>query len=110
MNEMIKLIASFVNVSLITVFKDAPKKKLNRDKFKKEIKAACNYGSLCLCQTILDNHKKEPYEDVDTLIGDIQIELVRAFKASNKELNLFVAPHTLENAIQFGGVRPEREQ
>lgn len=78
----------------------APKVKMARSKFEKELRCALAYGTLNVCQTLLDAHQKDPYNSVDELRGDLQLLLVESHKQIKKELNLKIPGFELDNALR----------
>lgn len=58
-----------------SLYGQAPKLKINREKFQSNSSYAHLIGRAFACEKIIERHKLEPYESVDVLLGDLQIEL-----------------------------------
>lgn len=77
-------------------------KQLNKRSMQKEIKAASYYGALCVCQEILDEHKRAPYKTLDEVIGDLQIVVVESYQRSRGIMGLPIKEFTIEDVMQNG--------
>lgn len=83
---------TFANNHTRTLFGDAPKLKISKDKFKDNSYYAHLIGRAFACELILERHRHNPYDDVDILLGDLQIELTECMnKFRNK-----AAYHTID--------------
>ena len=55
---------------------DSPKVKLSKAKFEDNSKYAHLIGRAFTCEKLLERHKQDPYESIEVLLGDLQIEFV----------------------------------
>ena len=69
---------SFATMHTDAFFNGAPKKKICIEKFKNNSYYAHLIGRAFICEKILEQHKAQPYESIDILIGDLQIELTNS--------------------------------
>lgn len=53
----------------------ATKIKLSKNLYFGDVESAHLAGGMCIIETILNVHNKEPYETTDEIIGDLQIAL-----------------------------------
>lgn len=64
----------FARMHTNVLFGRAPKLKMNRDKFRENSQYAHLIGRAFACELIMKKHNAQPYENVDELLGDLQIE------------------------------------
>ncbi len=69
---------NFATMHTKALYNGSPKLKIGNDKFKDNSYYAHLIGRAFCCEKILEQHKAEPYDSIDLLIGDLQIELTNA--------------------------------
>jgi hypothetical protein len=60
-------------------FGEAPKLKFTRQEYEKFVRSTHLCGKTDVAEKLLQAHQKNPYPDVDTLIGDLQLILTESF-------------------------------
>ena len=83
------------------LFGKAPRKKVGADWYARDVKGAFFYGIVSGVQEILITHRENPYEDIDILIGDLEILIRESFEISRKQMKLRVPTMSLEQVIAF---------
>lgn len=66
---------NFSKIHTRTFYGDAPKLKVSREKFQNNSYYAHLIGRAFSCELLIKKHQAEPYQSVDELLGDIQIEM-----------------------------------
>lgn len=90
-------------------FKEAPKKKFEKKKFKSEVRAAFDYGCLNLCINVLKDIGAGKYENIDEVAGDLMIILQNSYEATRRNLNVKAFPLNMEEVIErFENVKREK--
>ena len=98
--EIQKENASYFRPVVARHYRAAPKIKMARPKFEKELKCALTYGALNVCQTLLDAHEKDPYNSVDEIRGDLMLLLADTHKQIKKDLGLKIPGFDLDSAMR----------
>jgi len=102
MQKFFKELLSYATVTTRLFYPQGDRRKFNKNYFEKEIKAAGFNGVLNVCQHLLNNHTDNPYENVDVLIGDIQLLLVDSYDYTKKTLKLNIKNFTLDDCLRDG--------
>lgn len=78
----------------------ADKKKINKKLFKRELKAAYDYGCLNLAVKIMKDQREGKYQDVGEIIGDLMLVTSQCYEATRKECSLKTMPISVETIVE----------
>lgn len=92
----------FANMHAKTLYGDAPKLKINKDKFKNNSEYAHLIGRAFACETIMRRHNANPYETVDEILGDLQIEYTECVNQFRKDCAFHaLKPLKVEDFVEY---------
>lgn len=80
-----------------------PRKKVSKAYYQRDIDMAHRCGEMKVFDELLNKHREEPYEEVDMLIGDIQIMLLECYNDVRNRLKIDVKPTSLETIMTQSG-------
>jgi hypothetical protein len=77
------------------------KRNMSDTTFKKEVELAHLVGRAFACQKIIDQHIQNPYQTIDEMIGDLQIEMISCMNGFKAGSNAKMPKLTFENLNQY---------
>jgi hypothetical protein len=77
------------------------KRNMSDTTFKKEVELAHLVGRAFACQKIIQQHIENPYQTIDEMIGDLQLEMISCMNGFKAGSNAKMPKLTFENLTQY---------
>ena len=90
----------YAEIATRSVFGQSDKRKISRRVFHKELVNAARYGNINGIQAIASKHKKDPYQSVDEMLGDLEILACEESRKMKIDLNLKVPFIQVDNIVR----------
>lgn len=85
------------------IFGKAPKKKVTKGKYQRDLNLAHLCGEMTVCEHIINTNRNSPYESIDILIGELQTILYDCNEECRVKLNVSIPCTELETIIERSG-------
>lgn len=103
-----KLSQSYANYHTSTFYpRGCTSRKFSIGSFNKEVMLAHLLGRAAGSQKIIENHQKQPYNSIDELIGDLQLEVVNCLNDFKRSSGARMPTQTLEGAFLNKEIKSE---